>query len=80
MLTATPDEGLPDVAPLRDAIEKMEQADAVVLELAATYKAFRSLGSEHDEAMIRLRRKKGRKCDDGRDQKALDLLADLALR
>ncbi|HRJ77170.1 MAG TPA: hypothetical protein PLF37_01535 [Planctomycetota bacterium] len=53
--------------------------DPVVLELAATYDAFRSQGSDHTEALERLRRKKGKKCEGDREEKALTLLAQLGL-
>jgi uncharacterized protein YwgA len=58
-------------------IDKMNAADAVVLELAATYDAFCDTGSDHDEALQRLRRKKGSKCDNGNEEAALDLLLSL---
>jgi hypothetical protein len=51
----------------------------VVVELAATYDMFRTMKSSHEEAMMRLRRKKGARCDDGNDIKALDLLRELGL-
>ncbi|MCQ3951089.1 MAG: hypothetical protein DPW14_14880 [Planctomycetes bacterium] len=53
--------------------------DTTILELAATYDAFRSQGSDHAEAIERLRRKKGAKCEGGREDKALQLLAKLGL-
>jgi hypothetical protein len=52
-------------------------ADAVVFELAATYDMFRTMKSNHEEAMMRLRREKGSKCDNGNDTKALALLREL---
>jgi len=58
-------------------IEIMSHAETTVLELAATYDAFREMGSNHDEALDRLRRKKGRKCDNGNLEEALKLLASL---
>jgi len=54
-------------------------AQTVVLELAATYDAFREEGADHEEAIERLRRKKGSKCDGGNQEKALELLASLDL-
>jgi hypothetical protein len=47
--------------------------------LAATYDAFREAGSDHEEAIKRLRRKKGSKCDNGNQEKALELLVALGL-
>lgn len=63
----------------RTAINKMSNEDPVVLELAATYDSFREMGADHKEALERLRRKKGSKCDGGNDKKALDLLERLGL-
>jgi uncharacterized protein YwgA len=60
-------------------IQIMADADLTVLELAATYDAFREAGSAHDEAMLRLRRKKGAKLDNGNDIAALKLLRELHL-
>lgn len=60
-------------------INKMVAADAVVLELAATYDAFRDLGSDHKEALVRLKNKKGTKCGGGNQQRALELLKELGL-
>jgi hypothetical protein len=57
----------------------MEKADAVSLELAATYDAFRAMGSDHHDALKRLRRKKGSKCANGNEAKALGLLRELNL-
>lgn len=68
-----------DVSAFQHEIATMAAADAVVLELAATYDAFRDLGADHAEALIRLRRKKGAKCNEGREEKALKLLNDLSL-
>jgi uncharacterized protein YwgA len=70
---------LPEIEPYRQPIALMEDADATVLELAATYDAFREIGSAHAEALDRLRKKKGPKCDDGREGKALNLLRQLNL-
>ena len=68
-----------ELRPFRRHIDLMSQTDAVVLELAATYDAFREAGEDHRSALKRLHRKKGRKCEDGRDEKALDLLGKLGL-
>jgi hypothetical protein len=70
---------MPETAPYGRFIDLMQDADAVVLELAATYDMFRTMNSDHEDAMMRLRRKKGAKCDDGNDLKALDLLRKLGL-
>ena len=78
-ITATEDAELADIEPYRPLIDRLAQTDLIVLELAATYDAFRELGCDHDDAMRRLRRKKGSKCDDGRDAKALELLKQIEL-
>lgn len=64
---------------VRSAIPVLEKTDPTVLELAATYDAFRDQGDDHDEAVRRVRRKKGAKCDDGRLESALALLDKLGL-
>ncbi len=61
-------------------IKTMNEADTVVLELAATYDAFREMGHDHKTALKRLKRKKGVKCEQGRTDKALKLLKKLGLR
>jgi hypothetical protein len=67
------------VEEFKPAISLMARTDQVVLELAATYDAFRDQGDDHDAAMIRLERKKGSKCANGRAEKALALLKKLGL-
>ena len=71
--------GLQQIEPFLPVINDLSNADAVVLELAATYDAFRELGCNHKEALQRLRRKKGNKCDEGRDTQALKLLKKIWL-
>lgn len=70
----------PEVKKLKPAIQIMNDADPVVLELAATYDAFREMGHDHKSALERLKRKKGVKCEEGRTEKALELLKKLKLR
>jgi uncharacterized protein YwgA len=79
VLKANPEAVMPEIARWQSAIDKMEQADLVVLELAATYDAFREMGSDHAEAMKRLRHKKGAKCTEERETRALELLRQLGL-
>lgn len=79
VLTATEDAELPEIERFRPLIKQMSDADAVGLELAATYDAFRETGASHTEAVDRLRRKKGSKCDGGKEEAALMLLRDLGL-
>ena len=70
----------PEVKKFHSAIQIMSESDAVVLELAATYDAFRETGDDHKTALERLKRKKGTKCEEGRTDKALALLKQLGLK
>jgi uncharacterized protein len=70
---------LREIDRFRIHIDKLAAADAVVLELAATYDAFRNSAPDHEEAIKRLRRKKGPKCYHGNEDKALKLLTSLGL-
>jgi len=78
-IRVTEDAVLPEIDPFTNYIKTMEKSDTVVLELAATYDAFREMGSDHKEAIARLKRKKGSKCEDGRTERALELLTCLGL-
>lgn len=71
--------GLTEVDQFKPMIGHFEEASSTVLELAATYDAFREQGSGHGLAMERLRNKKGVKCDGNRDQEALTLLEKIGL-
>ena len=79
VLTASPDAVMAETADFQRHIDLMQNADAVVVELAATYDMFRTMKSNHEDAMMRLRRKKGSKCDNDNDKKALELLRELGL-
>lgn len=79
VLEAVESDELPDVTEFESFIDQLSNAKTVVLELAATYDAFRERGDDHEEALERLRRKKGAKCDGGNEEAALDLLNDLGL-
>ncbi len=79
VLKASTDAVMPEMAPYRRYIDLMQDANAVVLELAATYDMFRTMKSNHEDAMMRLRRKKASKCDNDNDKKALELLRELGL-
>jgi hypothetical protein len=70
----------PEVKAFQPKIDIMNAADPVVLELAATYDAFRESGHGHKTAIERLRRKKGAKCEQGRAEAALALLRKLGLK
>jgi uncharacterized protein len=76
---AKPDAALTEIEQFRTAIEKIQGAESVPLELAATYDAFRQMGYEHNEAMQALRHKKGSKCTPLNENSALDLLRQLGL-
>jgi len=67
------------VAEFQPQIDLMAKTPSVVLELAATYDHFRNQYGEHEIALERLRHKKGSKCKDGNEAKALDLLKVLGL-
>src|SRR5262249_20541626 len=60
VLRAKQARGLPSVEKFGGQISLLHKATTVVLELAATYDAFREEGSDHGGAIERLRRKKGR--------------------
>lgn len=79
VLTATTEAVMEEVDRFKPAIQEMEQADLVVLELAATYDAFREMGSAHAEALVRLRHKKASKWNEERETRALELLRRLGL-
>ncbi|HQP99835.1 MAG TPA: hypothetical protein PLY86_15370 [bacterium] len=60
-----------------DILAKERNTD--ILEIAATYDAFREMGSDHDDALERLRRKKAKKCTPQNLKKADSLLKQLNL-
>ncbi len=66
-----------EIDPYRPAIELLGNAETVVLELAATFQAFKELGLDDEEATRRLRQKKGTKCDNGNEGRAVRLLGEL---
>ena len=78
LIRAKIDTTLPDVDRFRPIINLLNDQEAVTLELAATYDAFRT-SSDHATALTRLRQKKGAKCSEGREAQALDLLRQLDL-
>jgi uncharacterized protein YwgA len=80
VISATEESALPhETGRFQPWIDKLQASDATVLELAATYDAFREMGSQHNDAMVRLRRKKGTKCDGGNQEAAFRLLRELGL-
>ncbi len=78
-IQAKPEAVLPEMARFQPQIDLMASTGAVALELAATYDAFRETGSDHTDAMVRLRRKKQEKCTDSNVTDALALLGKLGL-
>jgi uncharacterized protein YwgA len=70
---------LPDITTFEPAIKIMADTVPVVLELAATYAAFREAGADHLSAIARLRIKKGSKCAHGNEAQALTLLRRLQI-
>lgn len=73
-------DNLPELGEFRSKVQILSQTPTVILELAATYDAFRELGAGHDEAIVRLKRKKGSKCEGGNQEQALTLLQKLGLQ
>lgn len=80
VLSATRDVTLPEFERFRGFVEQISAEDATVLELAATYDAFRAMHLTHEDALDNLRQMKGDKCASGREKRALDLLRKLNLR
>lgn len=79
VLQAKAEAEMADLERWRPAIRQVEQADLVVLELAATYDAFREMGSDHEEGLARLRHKKAAKWTEDRERRALELLRVVGL-
>ena len=78
-MTARPEAVLEEMERWQPAVEALQEADLVVLELAATYDAFREMGSDHAEAVVRLKHKKAARWTEERHARALELLARLGL-
>jgi uncharacterized protein YwgA len=70
---------LPALGRLKIPVDLLAAEDSVILELAATYDAFREMGLSHEAAVESLRAKKGDKCGGDRERRALDLLQRLNL-
>jgi uncharacterized protein YwgA len=79
IITAQAAASIPEVKRFSEAIDTLSETDPVVLELAATYLAFRESGSDPTDAKERLRRKKGAKTENGREAQAIALLKSLGL-
>ena len=76
---ATEDAILPQFEPFRPALEAIQSAEDVAVELAATYDAFREMGYLHPESLKKLRSKKGTKCTPQNEAMAFSLLRQLGL-
>lgn len=70
---------LPELVPYASDFDLLQAFPDVVLELAATYDAFRQIGYSHPESLERLRRKKGTKCTAENELASLSLLRQLGL-
>lgn len=60
-------------------LRKLNETDTIILELAATYDAYREQDGTHEGALKRTKAKKGEKCSPEKIKHALDLLASLGL-
>lgn len=79
LVEATAEAAMAELERWQPAIARMVEAELVTLELAATYDAFREMGSDPAEARTRLRHKKAAKWTEERETRALDLLRRLHL-
>jgi uncharacterized protein len=79
VLRARSSASLPSPDQFRCPLEILANENATVLELAATYDAFRKMGLDHASAIESLRAKKGDKCGGGREENALTVLKRLGL-
>jgi uncharacterized protein YwgA len=67
------------IDPFRGFIQSLAKAEQKVLDFAATYDVFREMGSDHADALRRLRAKKGVKFDGDSVDRAIALLKTLGL-
>jgi uncharacterized protein YwgA len=79
VLRARPEARNAQIDRFRCFVQTMASTDLDVLELAATYDLFREMGSNHTDALRRLRAKKGAKCDGEGVERAISLLTFLGL-
>ncbi len=70
---------LPEIETYLSYIELLSRQELVVLELAATYDAYRQMHQNHADAITSLRIKKGGKCTGQNVTNALSLLSSLGL-
>jgi uncharacterized protein YwgA len=67
------------IEPFRSFIQTLASTEVNVLEIAATYDVFREMGSDHADALRRLRAKKGAKVNGENIGEAISLLRSLGL-
>jgi uncharacterized protein YwgA len=79
VIRAESDVQLDEIINFQPFIDKMAGTDAIILELAATYDAFREQWKDHNKALERLRLKKGPKCSEEREEQALLLLKEFGI-
>jgi len=76
VLRAESSETLPDLGRMRLPLQLLAEQDSIVVELAASYDAFRKMGLSSREALLSMRAKK---CDECHEARALDLVQKLGL-
>jgi uncharacterized protein YwgA len=79
VLSVAPSANLADITRFKRSLDLLVSANPIVLELAATYDAFRKMGLSPEAAQANVREMKGDKCNDGREERALDLIGRLEL-
>lgn len=70
---------LEDIQPFQPSIQTLSEQSSTVLELAATYDAWREKGIGHDESLAKLRVKKEPKCTEQNETAAFQLLESVGL-
>jgi hypothetical protein len=80
VLEAAEEARRPEVEVYRPVLLRLQKADLVVLELAATYEAYREMGFDAGEALARMRHRKASKWTAERETRALELLGELGLK
>jgi uncharacterized protein YwgA len=68
-----------EIEPFREFINALANIKVPILEIAATYDVFREMGSDHTDALHRLRAKKGAKINDENIDEAISVLRFLQL-